>query len=126
MRRLLLRWFANSVAAYAAMRLVSGFRVSGDWTAFAGLALILGLANALIAPLLRLMTCPLIVATLGLFTLVINGAMLLLAVRIAASLGLAVTVDSFWSAILAALVISVVSTILSTLLGAGREPHGQR
>ncbi len=121
MRRLLLRWIANSVAAYVAVRLVGGFDVGGNWTAFVWLALILGLVNALIAPVLKVMTCPLIVATLGLFTLVINGVMLLVASRIAQYLGLPVTVDSLWSAILAALVISLVSMVLSTLLGADRR-----
>ena len=110
----------NAVAAYAAMTLVPGFQIQGNWTAYLWFALILGLANALIAPLLKLLTCPLIVLTLGLFTLVINGVMLLVAVSVAQYVGLFVTVDSLWAAILAALVITLVSMVLSTLTGVDR------
>ena len=69
------------------MRLVEGFRIEGGWTVYLWLAALLGLANALIAPLLRLLTCPLILLTLGLFTLVINGVMLLVATRVAQFFG---------------------------------------
>jgi putative membrane protein len=121
LRRLLLRWVINAVAAYAAMRLVTGFHVAGGWTVYLWLALILGLANALIAPLVKFLTCPLILATLGLFTLVINAVMLLVAARVSQFFGLAVSLDSFWAAILAALVISLVSTVLSSLMGVNRS-----
>jgi putative membrane protein len=103
------------------MRLVEGFRIEGGWTVYLWLALFLGLANALIAPLLRLLTCPLILLTLGLFTLVINGVMLLVATRLAQFFGLPVSVDTFGAAILAALIISVVSFLLSALLGLNEE-----
>lgn len=121
MRRPLLRWIVNAVSAYVAMRLVEGFRIEGGWTVYLWLALFLGLANALIAPLLRLLTCPLILLTLGLFTLVINGVMLLVATRLAQFFGLPVSVDTFGAAILAALIISVVSFLLSALLGLNEE-----
>lgn len=126
LRRILLRWIINAVAVYVAMALVGGFGVDGDWTAFFWLAAILGLVNALIAPVMRLLTCPLILVTLGLFTLVINGVMLLVASRIAQALGLGVSVDTFGSAILAALVISVVSYGLSVLTGANRRPEPEQ
>jgi putative membrane protein len=64
-----------------------------------------------------LLTCPLIILTLGLFGLVINALMLLLAAQIAASLGVQFTVDGFWPAVLGGLVISIVSLILTVLAG---------
>lgn len=121
MRRFLLRWIVSAASAYVAMRLVAGFRIEGGWTVYFWLALFFGLANALIAPLLKFLTCPLILLTLGLFTLVINGVMLLVATRVAQFFGLPVFVDTFGAAILASLIISVVSFLLSALLGLDRE-----
>jgi len=121
MRKLLLRWLINAAAVYAAIMLVEGISVSGGWTVFFWVALILGLVNALIAPLIKLLTCPLILLTLGLFTLVINALMLQLAARIASQVGLGFSVDGFGAAFWGALVISVVSFVLSVLTGVNRE-----
>ena len=79
-------------------------------------ALIFGLLNALLRPLLTLLTCPLILLTLGLFTIVINTALLLLTSNISQSLGLDFTIDGFWPAVLGSLVISAVSVIISLVL----------
>ncbi len=126
MRKLALRWIISAVAVYAAERLVSGFDIGGDWLSFFLLALFLGLANALIAPILNLLTCPLIILTLGLFTLVINGVLLLVAIRVGQSFGIDVTVTGFGDTILAALVISIVSTVLSLLTGVNRKDRWDR
>ncbi len=101
--------------------MVPGIRAEGGLITYFAMALILGLVNAIIAPVIKLLTCPLILLTLGLFTLVINGAMLLLASNIGSSLGLAFEVDSFAAAFFGALVISVVSFVLSVLTGINRE-----
>lgn len=121
MRKLLLRWVINAAAVYAAIWAVQGIRAEGGPITYFAMALILGLVNAIIAPVIKLLTCPLILLTLGLFTLVINGAMLLLASNIGSSLGLAFQVDDFAAAFLGALVISVVSFLLSVLTGINRE-----
>ena len=121
MRKLLLRWIINAAAVYAAIWAVPGIRAEGGPVTYFTMALILGLVNAIIAPVIKLLTCPLILLTLGLFTLVINGAMLLLASSIASSLRLAFEVDGFPAAFLGALVISVVSFVLSVLTGINRE-----
>ena len=77
-------------------------------------ALVLGLVNAFIRPLLSALSCGLIILTLGLFTLVINAFMLWLASWIMVELiGLGFHVDGFWSALLGALIISVVSVVIS-------------
>ena len=121
MRRALLRWVINAVAVWAAIVIVPGLSVEDEWTVYLWVALILGLVNALIAPVLKLLTCPLILLTLGLFTLVINGAMLWLAGVISREVGLGFYVRDLWAAILGSLVISAVSLVLSALTGANRE-----
>jgi putative membrane protein len=86
----------------------------------------LGVVNALIAPVLKILTCPLIILTLGLFTLVINALMLWLAGAIASALGVGFYVEDFGAAFLGALVISVVSFGLSALTGVNREDRRRR
>ena len=119
MRHLLLRWIINAVALAVAATIVSGIHVDGGWLVLALVALIFGLVNALIRPVVALLTCPLIILTLGLFTLVINAAMLLLASWIAGLLGIGFMVDGFWPAFWGGLVISIVSIILSMLVHEG-------
>ncbi len=121
MRRALLRWVINAVAVWAAIVIVPGLSAEDEWTVYLWVALILGLVNALIAPVLKLLTCPLILLTLGLFTLVINGAMLWLAGVISREVGLGFYVRDLWAAILGSLVISAVSLVLNALTGANRE-----
>jgi len=126
MRKLLLRWLINAVAVYIAMELIRGIYTDGGWTVFLWMALILGVVNALIAPVLKILTCPLIILTLGLFTLVINALMLWLAGRIASILGVGFYIEDFGAAFLGALIISVASFALSTLTGVNREEKRQR
>jgi putative membrane protein len=121
MRHLLLRWIINAIALAVAATFVSGIHVDGGWLVLALVALIFGLVNALIRPVVALLTCPLIILTLGLFTLVINAAMLLFASWIAGLLGIGFTVDGFWPAFWGGLVISIVSFVLSIIV---HEGHG--
>ncbi len=121
MRKLALRWVINGAAVYTAIRVVPGIRAEGGLITYFAMALILGLVNAIIAPVIKLLTCPLILLTLGLFTLVINGLMLWLASIIGASVGIGFYVDDLAAAFFGALVISVVSFLLSVLTGINRE-----
>ena len=116
--KLLLRWLIASLSLFAAAELVPGIRVSHDaWGAFAVMAIVLGLVNAIVRPILKLLSCPLIVLTLGLFTLVINGVTLWLASAIAVSwFHVAFYVDGFMAAFLGALIVSIVSVVLTALL----------
>jgi putative membrane protein len=85
------------------------------------MAVILGLINALVRPILLLLSCPLVILTLGLFVLIVNGVTLWLASAIALNwFGVGFYIDGFWSAFLGALVISIVSVILSALV---KEDH---
>lgn len=121
MRKLLLRWVINAVAVWAAMSAIEGISADGGWTVFLWMGLILGLVNALIAPIIKLLTCSLIMLTLGLFTIVINGAMLWLASAIAGQFAIGFYIRDFGSALLGALVISIVSFVLSVVTGVNRE-----
>lgn len=118
--KLLLRWAAAAAAVWVAVYLVEGIRLEGGAGSFFGVALILGLVNALVRPLLKMLACGLIFLTLGLFLLVINAAMLLLTESIAQTLGLQFTVDGFSAALLGSIIISIVS-YLATLLLEPRE-----
>jgi putative membrane protein len=116
--RLLIRWIINSFALFVAAWLVPGIRVeSGGWTVFAVMAIILGLVNATVRPLLKLLSCPLIIVTLGLFVLVINGIALWVASAIAVDwFHVGFYVDGFWPAFWGALVVSIVSVILTSVV----------
>jgi putative membrane protein len=121
--KLLLRWLITALALGAAVALVPGIRVESDraWLTVAVMAVILGLVNAFVRPLLKLLSCPLILLTLGLFLLVINAVTLWLAAQLAAALGVSFYVDGFWPAFLGGLIISVVSFLLSMFLIDDRE-----
>ena len=126
MTRLLIRWLVNAAALWAAAALVSGIGYEG-WTALLIVALIFGLINALIRPVLKLLTCPLQILTLGLFTIVINAVMLMLLAWLADQFDLAFWVMSFWpDAVLGALVVSAVSIVGSIFLRDRREERRRR
>jgi len=114
---LLLRWVITGLALFVAAWLVPGIRVEGQgWNAFAVMAVILGLVNAVIRPVLKLLSCPLIILTLGLFVLVINGLTLWLASAIAVKwFHVGFYVDGFWAAFLGAFIVSIISVILTVL-----------
>jgi len=116
--KLLIRWIISALALFAAAWLVPGIAVEGNgWVVYAVMAVILGLVNAIVRPLLKLLTCPLILLTLGLFVLVINGITLWLASSIAINwFNVGFYVDGFWSALLGALIVSIVTVILSALV----------
>ncbi|MEW6338937.1 MAG: phage holin family protein [Acidobacteriota bacterium] len=117
MKGLVLRWLIAAAALFVAAKLVPGITVEGNsWAAFAVMALVLGLVNAVVRPLLKLLTCPLILLTLGLFLLVINALMLLLASWLAQAVGFGFHVSGFWPAFWGALIVSVVTMVLSVFV----------
>jgi putative membrane protein len=121
--RLLLRWAVAASAVAAAAWLVPGIHVEGGIPALLGIALLLGLVNALVRPFLRWLACGIIFLTLGLFLVVINALMLLLTELLARLVGIGFSIDSFTAAVLGALVISATSFIISILLP---DLHGRR
>ena len=127
MRKAFLRWLINAIAVWAAVQLVTGISAEGDWVAIALIALLLGLVNAFIKPVLAFLSCPLVVATLGLFTLVINAAVLGITSWLAGVLNLSFHVSGFWAALWGGLVISVVSLLLSVFFSdEGRKPRRRK
>jgi putative membrane protein len=123
--KLLIRWIIAAFSLFVAAWLVPGIRVEGNaWLIFTVMAVILGLVNAVIRPVLALLTCSLIILTLGLFVLVINAVTLWLASAIAVNwFHVGFYVDGFWAAFLGALIVSIVTVILSAVL---KEPVRQR
>jgi putative membrane protein len=119
MTKFILRWLINAVALYLAIRFVPGITFGGGWLGLFWLALIFGLANAFLRPLLQLLTCPLIILTLGLFTLLINMAMLKVTELVGNAFELGLTIDGWGPLFLGSLVISIVSIVLSLILKDG-------
>ena len=115
MTKFILRWVINAVALFLAAYFVPGVNLQGDWTSLIWLALIFGLINAFLRPLLKLLTCPLIFLTLGLFTLLINTFLFWLTSQVGQSFGIGFTIDGFWPAFLGGLVVTVVSVIMSLI-----------
>ncbi len=116
MTKFFLRWIINAVAVYLAVVIVPGIAYEGGWLGVIWLALILGLLNAFIRPILKFLTCPLILLTLGLFTLAINTFVFWLMSVVGQGFGIGITVDGIWPAFLGGLVVSLVSILFSLVL----------
>jgi len=112
----LIRLLVNAAALWVATRVVAGVSFDGGALPFLGVALVFGVVNAIIRPVLKILTFPLIIVTLGLFALVVNGLMLWLTSSLSASLGLGFHVSGFWPAFWGAIVVSLTSLILSMLI----------
>ena len=106
--KIFIRWGISALAVWVAT-LVPGIKVHGGAWSYLWVALLFGIINAIIGTTLKFLTLPAVLLTMGLFLWVINAAMLELTARWST----AITIDSFWSALFAALVISFVSSILN-------------
>ena len=107
MKNVLLRWFVLSIAVWIAAVIVPGIRYD-DWKSILAAALVLGVLNTFVKPVLRILSFPFIVVTLGFFLLVINAILLMLTAWLVSGLHVA----GFWSAVFGSLVISIVSMML--------------
>jgi putative membrane protein len=112
----LIRLLVNAAALWVATRIVTGVTYSGALAPLIGVALVFGVVNAIIRPILKLLTFPLFIVTFGLFAFVLNGLMLWLTSSLSSALGLRFHVAGFVPAFLGALVVSVVSTLLGVLV----------
>ena len=117
LKKLLIKWAVLTVAVWVAALVVPGVHVHGGTLTNIGVALLFGLVNAVLGPILRLLALPFTLLTLGLFALVVNA----LLVAITAGLSSKLDVGGFFSALLAALVISLVSTVLNRLTAGRRK-----
>ena len=114
--RFFVRLLINAAALYVATRLVPGVTYTGGWVPFLGVALVFGVVNAYLRPVMKLLTFPIIFLTLGLFALVINGLMLWFTSALSGALALGFHVRGFWAAFWGALVVSIVSALLSLMI----------
>ena len=119
------RLLINAAALWAATRIIPGIRFDGEWSTLFIVALIFGVLNVAVRPLLWFMTLPLLIVTLGLFTFVLNALMLWLTGAVSDSLGLGFHVAGFGAAFLGALVVSIVSFMLSLFVGSNTR-HQRR
>jgi putative membrane protein len=119
--QILWRLLINAAALWAATRLVSGIAFDGDWRLLLLVALVFGVLNVAVRPILILLTLPLFIVTLGLFTFVLNAVMLWLTGAVSDAMGLGFHVSGFGAAFLGALVVTVVSFMLSLFVGSARE-----
>jgi putative membrane protein len=115
----------DALALAVAVWLIGGISLTGDTTedqilVLVIVAVIFGVINAFVAPLVKLLSLPFIILTLGLFLLVINALMLMLTSWIAEQIGLGFEVDGFWTAVLGAIVITIASWILEAILPDGK------
>jgi putative membrane protein len=113
---LVVRLLINAAALWVATQVVSGVTYSGGWIPFFAVALVFGIVNTLVGFTAKLLTLPLIILTLGLFILIVNGLMLWLTSAVSGALGLGFRVEGFWPAFWGALVVSVISTVLSVIM----------
>jgi putative membrane protein len=121
MQQLLLRLIINAISLAAAIKLINGISFVGEWWKIIGIAAVFGFINALIKPVIQLFTFPLIILTLGLFTLVINATMLAITAALSGPMQLGLQISGFWPALWGALVISLVSMVLSWITGMNRS-----
>lgn len=123
MARFLITLLVNAVALWVAASIVTGVQVvpyAQDTGAVVAtyllVALIFGLVNTFVGTVLRFLTFPLYILTLGLFSLIVNGALLMLAAWVSGFLGFGLVVDGFWDGVLGALVLGIVAWLLGLLL----------
>jgi putative membrane protein len=124
MKKIIIRWGIYTVALYAAVFLLNGRGItpqSDNWSSFIWLALVFGLINAFIKPLLIILGAPVIILSLGLAALLINPFLFYLAGVIGKNFGIGFTVESVWTAILGALIVGVISAILEGIFKIDRK-----
>jgi putative membrane protein len=121
----IIRLVINAAALWVATRVVTGISYTGEWPLLLVVALVFGVLNVVVRPILILLSLPFVIVTLGLFLLVLNAALLLLTSAVSGALGLGFQVEGFSAAFLGGLVVSIVSMALSFFVGSeeSRQPH---
>jgi putative membrane protein len=114
-RSLVLHWIFNAIALWVAAYIVPGLDFTGSWLQLLLVAALFGLVNSVVRPVLTMLTCPLVVLTLGLFMFVINAIMLLLTGWLSEQWALGFSVDGFLAAFLGGIVVGVVSLVLTLI-----------
>jgi putative membrane protein len=126
MKKLFIRLVINALALYVAVVVMAGRGINAQndsWWSILLLAIIFGLVNALLRPLLVVLSCPLLILTLGLGTILINTALFYITGVIGTRFGVGFSVDGFWPALWGAVIVSLVSFILSIFL---KDNHNRK
>ncbi len=113
----IVRLLVTAAALWVAESIVPGIEYRGGFGGLLGVALIFGIVNAVVRPILVFLTCPLVLLTLGLFLLVLNALLLLLTGALAGAVGIDFHVQGFWPALFGGIVIGIVSTVLNVFVG---------
>ncbi len=117
MAYLILKIMINALSISVAVKVVAGIVFTGEWWKMIIIGAVFGIVNSFIKPLVTIFTLPLIILTLGLFTLIVNTIMLLITAKLSVPLELGLSIAGFWPAFKGALIVSIVSMILSWLTG---------
>lgn len=117
----ILRLLVTAASLWVAVSLVPGIEFAGPWTHLLLVALVFGVVNAIVRPIILMLTCPLVLLTLGLFIFVLNGLMLLLTGALSTAVGIDFRVTGILAAIIGALIIGIVSTVLNVFVGTKPE-----
>lgn len=121
MKAFLIRTAVTAVAIFLTVKLLPGLHWQGTWLQLGGVALVFGVVNAFLKPILSVLTCPLIVLTLGLFSLVVNALLLMFTAYISQQFGFDFRVDGFWWALLGGIVIGIIASALAVMVPDGKQ-----
>ncbi|HWB89951.1 MAG TPA: phage holin family protein [Acidimicrobiia bacterium] len=114
---LILNLLATAASLWVAVWLIDGFEFDGQWWQFIIIALILGIANAVVKPILKILSLPLVILTLGLFLLVVNAIVLQIVVWLSGVFELGLTSTGFfWATFLASIVVSIAAWLIGAIL----------
>ena len=119
LRQIVLKWLITSLAIFAALYLVPGITFTGPGWQIGIIAAVFSVINLLIKPILTLITCPLVILTLGLFSVVVNAVLLQLTAYFTNFLGIQFAIDGFMTVFIGAIVISLTTLVLNVLSGEG-------
>ncbi len=117
MTYLILRIMINALSIAFAVKVVNGITFTGEWWKMIIIGAVFGIVNSVIKPLVTLFALPLIIITLGLFTLIVNTLMLVITAELSEPFSLGFQINGFWPAFKGALIVSIVSMLLSWLTG---------
>ncbi|MBA4372789.1 MAG: hypothetical protein C0402_07975 [Thermodesulfovibrio sp.] len=123
MERYLIKWLINTIAIMLAIKFVPGIGYKGEWWGVLLVGLIFGIVNTFIRPVVKLLTLPFLIVTLGLFTFVTNAMMLSVTSWISEQFELGFYVTGFKAAFIGALIISLASLVISCLLPSEDKEH---
>ena len=118
MKSLLIRWGVIALAVWITSLILPGMTIEGGLVGVLLVSLVFGLVNAIIKPIVKLLTCPLVLLSLGLFVLVINTLMLMLTAWLVPQY---LKIDGFVAAFIAALIFSIIFTVLNVLVPDGGD-----